>query len=177
MPTAKPMNAGPGVAAAAVSGNKGPAVQPQSPSHGLNGKDAPAGYSLPTMAGEPASGARPNGYALAGAPVTVGHHSTLPAEASASRQDKPIPATEPMAPLQKPAVLAEKARPPRTNGAADVAPAVAPGGVRTLEDTVVDLLRPMLRQWLDENMPRMVEKALRIELAQSVKPNAEPPKH
>jgi cell pole-organizing protein PopZ len=35
----------------------------------------------------------------------------------------------------------------------------------------------MIRQWLDENMPRMVEKALRIELAQSVKPKLEPPKH
>jgi cell pole-organizing protein PopZ len=36
---------------------------------------------------------------------------------------------------------------------------------RTLEDTVVDLLRPMLKQWLDTNMPRIVEKALRVELA------------
>jgi cell pole-organizing protein PopZ len=42
--------------------------------------------------------------------------------------------------------------------------------VRTLEDTVADLLRPMLRQWLDANMPRIVEKALRVELAEGVKP-------
>jgi cell pole-organizing protein PopZ len=42
--------------------------------------------------------------------------------------------------------------------------------VRTLEDTVADLLRPMLRQWLDSNMPRIVEKALRVELAENVKP-------
>lgn len=41
-----------------------------------------------------------------------------------------------------------------------------PGGI---EDTTADLLRPMLRQWLAENMPRMVEKALSIELAESVK--------
>ena len=44
--------------------------------------------------------------------------------------------------------------------------------VRTLEDTVAELLRPMLRQWLDANMPRIVEKALKIELAQSVKPRS-----
>ncbi|HZA01801.1 MAG TPA: DUF2497 domain-containing protein, partial [Hyphomicrobiaceae bacterium] len=44
--------------------------------------------------------------------------------------------------------------------------------VRTLEDTVTDLLRPMLRQWLDANMPRIVEKALRVELAEDVKPGA-----
>lgn len=38
-----------------------------------------------------------------------------------------------------------------------------------IEDATADLLRPMLRQWLSENMPRMVEKALSIELAESVR--------
>jgi cell pole-organizing protein PopZ len=38
-----------------------------------------------------------------------------------------------------------------------------------LDDTVAELLRPMLRQWLADNMPRIVEKALRIELAESLK--------
>jgi cell pole-organizing protein PopZ len=42
-------------------------------------------------------------------------------------------------------------------------------GAAGIEDATADLLRPMLRQWLAENMPRMVEKALSIELAQSVK--------
>lgn len=42
-------------------------------------------------------------------------------------------------------------------------------GVRTIEDMVAELLRPMLREWLAENMPRMVEKALRIELAEGLK--------
>jgi cell pole-organizing protein PopZ len=31
---------------------------------------------------------------------------------------------------------------------------------RALEVMVLDLLKPMLRQWLDENMPRMVAEAL-----------------
>lgn len=34
------------------------------------------------------------------------------------------------------------------------------------EDTAAELLRPMLRQWLDSNMPRIVEKALRRELTE-----------
>lgn len=38
-----------------------------------------------------------------------------------------------------------------------------------IEDATADLLRPMLRQWLADNMPRMVEKALHIEVAESVK--------
>ena len=38
-----------------------------------------------------------------------------------------------------------------------------PGEV--FDDTVAELLRPMLRKWLESNMPRIVEKALRKELA------------
>ena len=48
-------------------------------------------------------------------------------------------------------------------------------GVRTVEDIVAELLRPMLRQWLAENMPRMVEKALRVELAEGLKTFNHPP--
>jgi cell pole-organizing protein PopZ len=43
------------------------------------------------------------------------------------------------------------------------------GPTGTIEDTTAELLRPMLRQWLADNMPRMVEKALHIEVAESVK--------
>jgi cell pole-organizing protein PopZ len=32
----------------------------------------------------------------------------------------------------------------------------------------------MLRQWLSDNMPRMVEKALHIEVAESVKTGKKP---
>ena len=35
---------------------------------------------------------------------------------------------------------------------------------KTLEDSVKDMLRPMLRQWLDENMNRVLTSALREEL-------------
>ena len=52
--------------------------------------------------------------------------------------------------------------------ASQVAVAIADGGERTLDDTVAELLRPMLRQWLADNMPRIVEKALRIEIAQNL---------
>ena len=44
----------------------------------------------------------------------------------------------------------------------------------TIEDTTADLLRPMLRQWLADNMPRMVEKALHIEIAESIKAPKKP---
>jgi cell pole-organizing protein PopZ len=35
---------------------------------------------------------------------------------------------------------------------------------RTLEDLVKDLLRPMLKSWLDENLPTMVERLVRAEI-------------
>jgi cell pole-organizing protein PopZ len=35
------------------------------------------------------------------------------------------------------------------------------GATPASEEVVAELLRPMLRQWLDDNMPRIVEKALR----------------
>lgn len=44
----------------------------------------------------------------------------------------------------------------------------------SVEDATADLLRPMLRQWLAENMPRMVEKALHIEVAESVRTGRRP---
>ncbi|AHB50159.1 hypothetical protein W911_09505 [Hyphomicrobium nitrativorans NL23] len=42
----------------------------------------------------------------------------------------------------------------------------APG--RTLEDVVADMLRPMLQKWVAENMPRIMEKALRSEMQRTL---------
>jgi hypothetical protein len=42
-----------------------------------------------------------------------------------------------------------------------------PVSQEAFDETAAELLRPMLRHWLDANMPRIVEKALRRELAQN----------
>ncbi len=42
-----------------------------------------------------------------------------------------------------------------------------PNSARKLDRSAAELLRPMLRQWLSENMPRIVEEALRSELMSS----------
>jgi cell pole-organizing protein PopZ len=77
--------------------------------------------------------------------------------------------------MSKPAVLDKSpaARPTQTGELVASPPPI--GGVRTLDDTIIELLRPMIRQWLDDNMPRMVEKALRVELAASLEARATPP--
>jgi cell pole-organizing protein PopZ len=45
-----------------------------------------------------------------------------------------------------------------------------PQVVRTLEDAVADMLKPMLQKWLADNMPRIIERALRVEAASGMKP-------
>ena len=39
-----------------------------------------------------------------------------------------------------------------------------PRGDRTLEDVVRELLRPLLQQWLDENLPAIVQQAVESEV-------------
>lgn len=78
----------------------------------------------------------------------------------------PALAPEPAA-VEPPANLPPPVPPaPAPQASAHPAEPLAP-----IEDSTADLLRPMLRQWLAENMPRMVEKALHIEVAENVKSN------
>lgn len=42
------------------------------------------------------------------------------------------------------------------------------GALGNVDAAAADLLRPLLREWLSENMPRIVEKALRIEVAKGI---------
>lgn len=44
------------------------------------------------------------------------------------------------------------------------APAPAVPGSRTIEDVVVDALRPMLKEWLDAHLPAMVETMVAKEI-------------
>jgi uncharacterized protein len=58
---------------------------------------------------------------------------------------------------------------PRTSAAVDTAfsslsHTVLSQPPRTLEDLVRDMLRPMLKQWLDANLPDMVERLVRAEI-------------
>lgn len=74
--------------------------------------------------------------------------------------ETPAKASELDPALDAPVATAE----PRPEGAAADVPPVS-AAPRSLEDAVAEMLRPMLKQWLDDNMPAIVEKALRVELA------------
>jgi cell pole-organizing protein PopZ len=77
-------------------------------------------------------------------------------EAEANELEESSSWNDPAPWARAPEPLVEPERPTaRANGGAH--------GHKTLEDSVKDMLRPMLRQWLDENMPRMVSAALKDE--------------
>ena len=47
---------------------------------------------------------------------------------------------------------------------ANLASTILSNNARTLEDLVQEMLRPMLKSWLDENLPVLVEKLVRQEI-------------
>jgi cell pole-organizing protein PopZ len=56
------------------------------------------------------------------------------------------------------AAAPEKAQPPRLPSLS-----ASSSEPETVEDAAAQLLRPILKQWLSENMPKIVEKALKSE--------------
>ena len=95
--------------------------------------------------------------------------SALPTFERATAEAGPIvpPRLPPLAPVATPATALDPL------AYADDIAADAFGGV---DAAAADLMRPLLREWLSENMPRIVEKALRIEVARSVAPPPPKPK-
>ncbi|MFN3671816.1 MAG: PopZ family protein [Bosea sp. (in: a-proteobacteria)] len=51
-----------------------------------------------------------------------------------------------------------------TNAFGQLAHTVLSNNARTLEDLVKDMLKPMLKTWLDDNLPTMVERLVRAEI-------------
>ena len=54
--------------------------------------------------------------------------------------------------------------PPSTSAFNTLAQTVLVQNARTLEDLVREMLRPMLKGWLDDNLPAMVERLVRAEI-------------
>lgn len=157
-------------------------------------KSVPQMKAVASVAGKPASTEKSSTGPMADTATVTGGGTAVqgavkPVQPSPERMSAPVKAadTAAAAPAQSSLATAVNAPPvpaavtspspalpaiatPAAASPATAAPAVLGfGGVRTVEDIVAELLRPMLREWLAENMPRMVEKALRIELAEGLK--------
>ena len=87
-----------------------------------------------------------------------------------------VHALRPVLPPDDPAAAREPVPPAAAGGLLSTAAEEAAGAAfaeldrshgrtpRSLEDTVADMLKPMLKAWLDENLPAMVERLVREEI-------------
>jgi len=145
----------------------------------LAARPSPVPASPPAVAATAAPPTVPASVAVSAPPATA--PAAQSAAGAASREAPASSAVVPLPPIPQtefrkptvPAVRQETQVSPVQRDATELTP-VGQAPVKTLEDTVVDLLRPMLRTWLDENMPRIVEKALRVELSEQLKSTALP---
>lgn len=84
--------------------------------------------------------------------------------------ESPVPETVPAAEDLVSPASADAARQSLEALTAAIAPAVtaavatAPAAGRTMEDVVLDALRPMLKDWLDTNLPPLVEAMVAKEI-------------
>lgn len=61
-------------------------------------------------------------------------------------------------------LLSDQASSSVTSAFGQLAHTVLSNNARTLEDLVKDMLKPMLKSWLDDNLPTMVERLVRAEI-------------
>lgn len=66
--------------------------------------------------------------------------------------------------LDMAALISEQTGAAVNNAFSALAHTVLNNNARTLEDLVKDMLKPMLKTWLDDNLPTMVERLVRAEI-------------
>jgi hypothetical protein len=160
----------------------------------MSGPPAGAAASPVPAASEPAPAVQPAPEPEASAPpaasASVDFRAIIPGQYERPQLVQPLPAVPQFAnpevreepyvmtqPATAPSVLAMPPPPLPSPSVPAPEAAMAPAAQSesgSIEDATADLLRPMLRQWLADNMPRMVEKALHIEIAESVKAPKKP---
>lgn len=126
---------------------------------GLNGSDRAAAPATPRAPALPLAAAQVAASASA--------LDALAAGLAASNAQAPAPAV-PAAVVASAPVSPQAQLPASGDGtSAAVQPAsAASAGPRSLEDMVADMVKPMLQKWISDNMPRIIEKALRSEAGQ-----------
>ncbi|MBN9018695.1 MAG: DUF2497 domain-containing protein [Rhizobiales bacterium] len=91
------------------------------------------------------------------APSRAEHRSVATPTPASVRHEEPAPARPLLSPGADAAIHA-------AFGSLSGAAPAAPGSARTLEDITKELLRPMLKAWLDSNLPPLVERLVRDEI-------------
>jgi cell pole-organizing protein PopZ len=111
------------------------------------------------------------------APVLAEGFRTIDGDSDLEFEDFASEAPAPTAPMSPPSDMRAAMPPPSdrklisstTSAAVDsafnsLAHTVLVQNARTLEDLVREMLRPMLKTWLDDNLPGLVERLVRAEI-------------
>ena len=85
------------------------------------------------------------------------------AEAATRPAEEPRRPPGPSVPLDR-TLLSNAAATAVDNAFNSLAHTVLGNNARTLEDLVKEMLRPMLKAWLDDNLPGLVERIVRAEI-------------
>jgi cell pole-organizing protein PopZ len=89
---------------------------------------------------------------------------SLMAEEPATLSDHLEGARQALAEQMEPPLLSNTASAAVDSAFTSLAHTVLSQNARTLDDLVKDMLRPMLKAWLDDNLPGMVERLVRAEI-------------
>lgn len=87
--------------------------------------------------------------------------AVAPAEPTPTVAARPEPALQT---VDMASLLSDQASSAVTSAFGQLANTVLSNNARTLEDLVKDMLKPMLKTWLDDNLPSMVERLVRAEI-------------
>lgn len=124
----------------------------------------PHSVPLPIGAGQPDVGASlPNAQSSTSYEAPMERNAFEPANSDARRADEGAASTSRFGDTPPPLVS------PTTGqlvGASfnELAEAIRQGELRSLEAMAQEMLQPMLRDWLDDNLPKMVERLIREEI-------------
>lgn len=158
-----PAEAKPAEAEAAAEAAPEPAPEPEPPAAEAAPPPAPEPEPVQAAAPEPAGLAddEDDELELTQKVETLGDLDVL-----APAESEPAAVPPPPAPTPASALVSERAATAAASAFGQLSAAIAmPHEGRTLEDVVRELLTPLLQQWLDENLPRIVQEAVEAEVA------------
>jgi uncharacterized protein len=133
----------------------------------VTGEAGPASLAAPATpleAGSSTGGLELGHSAPASQPASLGGQSFPDAQASAPR--KPVAEVEgkPEANETPPAIISEKAGRQVAAAFEELSEAFAASRQRSFDEMAEEMLRPMLREWMDNNLPVLVERLVREEI-------------
>ncbi|WP_262032111.1 PopZ family protein [Microvirga sp. Mcv34] len=80
------------------------------------------------------------------------------------QRDEPVPAMAPIQPAMVDALISNEASAAVSGSFDRLGAAFRPSQPQTVEDLMKEMLRPMLKAWLDDNLPSLVERLVRDEI-------------